>query len=115
MKKQTGIKLVIASLVVGTSVLLAGCAPTEFGMPKAQFEKLNPQQKQQVIASYNRRQAEQQEFGEAMNLLGSVASVHTHSSHSTYHEHEGAWHCDGGSCSRSGSSSSSGTSVGFGF
>lgn len=37
-------------------MLLAGCEPTMFGMPQAQWNQLTPEQKSQVIQGYNQRE-----------------------------------------------------------
>lgn len=112
-------KIVKPLLIIALSAGLVACAPTEFGMPKAQFDKLSNSQKQQVIAAYNQRQqqqAEVQPLVDALDMVGQEANLHknmelSHSESSSM----SPWSCQGGTCSRSGHSSSSSTSVGVGF
>ncbi len=104
---------------MGLSIGLAACAPTEFGMPAAQFNQLSNAQKQQVIEGYNQRQEQEAQVEPLIDALGAVGqAADLHKSVELSHSHHSSmtpWSCSNGSCSRSGSSSDSGMTVGVGL
>ena len=52
---------------------LMGCAPTEFGVPKAQFDKMNHAQQEAVIKQYNQDQAQKAEEAPMVDAIEAAA------------------------------------------
>jgi hypothetical protein len=106
MLKRTLVKLAV---VVALGFGLSGCGPhvpMQFGIPQAQFQKLTPPQQQNVIAEYNRQQAQKAQDQEVWNLLGAAGSL-IHANKTVESSHSSS--CSGGTCESSGSN----VSVGF--
>lgn len=61
----------ILSLIL-LSLFLTACEPTIFGMNEKQFNQLTPQQKQQVIDSYNRQQEIEAQNKPIEDLVGAL-------------------------------------------
>lgn len=97
-------KFIKTLFITALITALIGCAPSQpmaFGIPQAQFNKLSPQQRQAVIARYNKDQADKAEFSTILDAAAAIggnaagpATVASSYSHS----------CHSGSCSSSGSS-----------
>ena len=75
-----GIKsLLILLSLLGSLVLLTACERSVFGMPESEFNQLNPQQKQQVIAGYNQREqirVENEPYEALVGAVGSAMTIH---------------------------------------
>lgn len=110
-------KLINSIALLCVTAVLASCAldsagSSEFGMSRAQFNKLSPQERQRVIKRYNREQAQEQQNQEVWNALGEAASlIHGRKTLSSSHSEHCTTSANG--MSRSCSGSSSNFSVGF--
>lgn len=111
-------------LLLAACTLLMACEPMMFGMPQSQYESLAPQQQQEVIRSYNKRQ-EIAERNRAVNTLaeslaGAVASdlpsYGSRRTHTTTRTTGPKCHWEGNTqvCKQDSSSSSSSSGFHFG-
>ena len=109
LKKYGFIGLLIGALV------LSGCEAQVFGVPKSQFQKMTPAQRQVQIAKYNHDQAEQAKLQPYLDALGAPASTHPMNKTINSHHHTTPMSChmEGNTQVCSGSSSGSSTSIGI--
>lgn len=98
------------AVIVPLGFLLTACGPSvpmAFGIPKSQFDAMSKSQQQQVIAQYNKQQAQKAQDQVVWNMIGAAGSlVHVHKQLSS----SSSMHCTGPADNRSCSGSSSSTS-----
>ncbi|MDF1759829.1 MAG: hypothetical protein P1U40_04780 [Coxiellaceae bacterium] len=102
-----GLMLAGAFSVIGFLTACGPHVPTEFGVPKTQFEKMSKAQQQQTIANYNQQQRQNAEDQTAWDLLGAAGSlIHVHKSLSSSSSESCSGPANNRTCTGSSSSSS---------
>lgn len=108
------IKTIFISFALLVVCTLMGCERSMFGMPESQFNQLTPEQKQQVIESYNERKLQETRNAPiyaAIGALGSAAKLNKSVPLSNSTSQECHWEGNTRVCN----SSSSSSSFNFGF
>lgn len=54
------------------ALVLAGCEPKTFGVPKAQFDQASPDERTQIIQNYNDEQAQKQQRDAILGAVGGL-------------------------------------------
>lgn len=116
---KVGCSIVVLSL----AFLLAGCEPTTFGVPNAQWNSLTPDQKQIAMNNYyagqQQQAAEQARVNEinAQNaplnnaISGLLAAIPEKTHTSSQSQTTGSMQCSGSSCQMSSDTHGSSTSI----
>ncbi|MDF1795874.1 MAG: hypothetical protein P1U63_04970 [Coxiellaceae bacterium] len=110
MSKKSISKCLLLGSVIAVMGVLTACGPhvpTEFGVPKTQFDKMSKAQQQQTIRNYNQQQRQSAEDQTAWDLLGAAGGlIHVHKTLSSSSSESCSGPASNRTCTGSSSSSS---------